>query len=265
DRPIFQGRDINPYAVKKQASIPVNRRRQWKHWVRKAKVLLWLSPLFLALGYYFSLGEHERIELQLNAAKVMSGKSDGPSSDNDIARDAEQLIKETEARMKDKTDSAKAVKSQTTAKTSVKKPVAKTESRKASTADKSHTFGGRDIPFKDEVKPAARVQAPLPNSTAQTTRLPQDGQPVLPPIPDATTNTSITAAPATTTDTTVSTTSVTTGPADTKVVVPAIPTDTLPEGIVIEKVPDNVDVNAEQNTATFHKSEDGNLETVISQ
>jgi len=265
DRPIFQGREINHYAVKQPVSIPVNRRKQLRNLIKKAKILLWLSPLIVALGYYFTLSEQQRIDLQLNIAKTMSGKSSGSDSGKDIARDAEQLIKETQERMKDETNSAKAAKSKSTAKTSTKKPAAKAAPKKEPVASTPRTFSGRDIPFEDQAKPTTRVQAPLPKSTVQAAGLPQDGQPVLPPIPDTTTSTAVTAEPVATDTTASTTTSVTTEPATTKVVVPAVPTDTLPEGIVIEKVPENVDVNAEQNTATFHKTEDGNLETIISQ
>ena len=68
-------------------------------------------------------------------------------------------------------------------------------------------------------------------------------------------------------DTTASTPASATNRTNTRSVtlVPTVPTDRLPTGVVIKKVPDNVDVNADQNTATFHQTEDGNLETIISQ
>jgi CRP-like cAMP-binding protein len=262
DRPIFQGRDVNPYAATPAASIPVNRRKQIRDWVRKLKILVWLSPLFVAIGYYFTLSEQQRIELQLSIANFTSGKTSGVDSASDIAKDAEQLIKDTEARMKGEAETVKPAKSNAAANAPAKKPVVKSTAKTESVANKPRTFGGRDIPFKDETTQSTRVQAPLPNSTVNAAGLPQGGQPVLPPIPDATVNNTISTEPATV-DTAVE--NVNRTQAASTVIVPAIPTDTLPEGIVINKVPDNVDVNADQNTATFHKSKDGNLETIISQ
>ncbi|WP_455207294.1 cyclic nucleotide-binding domain-containing protein [Kaarinaea lacus] len=264
DRNIFQGRDVNPYAVKKSVSIPAIRRRQIQDWVNKAKILLWFSPLIVAIGYYFTLSEHQQIELQLNIAEIFSGKSvermSGLDSDKDIAKDAEQLIKETEARIKGEQGTAKVRTSSTTAKTTSKKPAVKAAPKQQSMVSKPNSFSGRDIPFKDQAETVTAVQAPLPQPRVEDMSLPQNNQPVLPPMPDAAEAgmNSVESAAIETAPITASSTRTTT-------LVPTVPTDTLPEGIVIKKTPDNVDVNADQNTATFHKTEDGNLETIISQ
>jgi len=184
----------------------------------------------------------------------MSGK-EGANSEKNISKDVEQLIKETEAKMKEDGDTVKPAKSKSTAKVVEEKSATKNHS----TASSPRTFSGRDIPFNEKTKSSARIQAPLPNTAVQSSSLPSGNQPVLPPIPDASTS-----GPAT-----VDTTAIITGsgsaPNKSTVLVPAVPSDSLPEGIEIQKVPDNVDVNADQNTATFYQSKDGNLETVISE
>ncbi len=263
DRSIFQGRDTNPYAIKNPASIPVSRRKQIQDLMKKVKILLWFSPLLAAIGYYYTLSEQQQIGLQLQIANFMSGKSSSKDYGKDISKDAEQLIKETEARIREETQTAKTGKTAATARTSNKSVVQGTPKDQPA-ALKPNTFAGRDIPFKDQARPAAAIAAPLPQPGIEAVRLPQDNQPVLPPIPDAAaanqTATTKTAEPVAAAAAPSATAR---GPAT--VVVPAVPADSLPEGVVIKKVPDNVDVNAEQNTATFHKTQDGNLETIISQ
>ncbi|HEY5603678.1 MAG TPA: hypothetical protein VIM41_11270, partial [Gammaproteobacteria bacterium] len=252
DRPIFQGREINYQSINRSSNIPVvNRRRQIQALVQKAKILLWLSPLIVAIGYYFSLAEEERIALQLNVARFITGKSSGLDFDKDIAKDAEQLIKETEARINAETKTANAAKSAPAVKPTSNKPVVKTAPREQPAITNPNTFSGRDVPFRDQSRPVTAVQAPLPQPSGDATNFPQGGQPVLPPIPDA--------APV------IISTRITSTSASATSAVPAVPANAPPEGVVIKKVPDNVDVNAEQNTATFHKTQDGNLESIIAQ
>lgn len=274
DRPLFEGRDVNYRTMKQPASMPVNRRRQLASLLQKGKILLWLSPLFLAIGYYFTLSEQQRIGLQLTIAETVSGKSvddlSGVGSGKDIAKDAQALIEETEARISEKKAASKAKKKSTGQKPKAKKPVVKATPKKQPVEVEPKTFVGRDIPFEEQATPVTAIQAPLPQATIDTQALPQDSQTILPPIPDATAASAMTEEPVT-----INTQPVNAPPAadvtpnaenTTPVtVVPTVPTDTLPQGVVIERVPDNVDVNADQNTATFHKTENGNLETVISQ
>ncbi|WP_455201732.1 cyclic nucleotide-binding domain-containing protein [Kaarinaea lacus] len=276
DRPLFEGREVNYRKMKQPASIPVNRRRRLTSLIQKGKILLWLSPLLLAVGYYFTLSEQQRIGLQLTIAETVSGKSvnDRSGVGKDIAKDAQALIEETEARISAKKDGGKAKKKSDPVKQKSKpaanKTAVKATPKKQPVTVKPKTFSGRDIPFEETATPVTAIQAPLPQATVETRAVPQDSRTVLPPIPDATAASAMTAEPDTAglqqgdarTATEVTTRSRNTSSVT---VVPTVPTDTLPQGVVIEKVPDNVDVNAEQNTATFHKTEDGNLETIISQ
>ena len=275
DRPLFEGRDVNYRTMKQPASIPVNRRRQLTSLIKKGKVLLWFSPLLLAIGYYFTLSEQQRIELQLTIAETVSGKSvDDRSGVKDIAKDAQALIEETEARISANKDGGKPKKKPAAvkpkAKSASKNAVVKAAPKKQPVEVKPKTFAGRDIPFEEKAAPVTAIRAPLPQATVETQTLPQDSQTVLPPIPDATSASAMTTEPVTADSPQIDAlpaAEVTTQTENTSrvTVVPTVPTDTLPQGVVIKKVPDNVDVNADQNTATFHKTEDGNLETIISQ
>ncbi|WP_455375106.1 cyclic nucleotide-binding domain-containing protein, partial [Kaarinaea lacus] len=288
DRSLFKGRDINPYAVKQAAVIPTIPRRQIKAWLKKGKILLWLSPLIVAIAYYFTLSEDDQIALQLNISKSVSGMFGG----SDISQDAKKLIEETEARIAkenqantvEKTSKGKTTTQTKSAKTRasvVEKTVANPENeiRKApqvtqetvKTAPKS--FAGKDIPFNDE--PASRpvVSAPLPGTVSQ-------GQPVLPPLPDTTSAkqapaaTVQTAPQATATATKEVITSVdgvavgrvinnpTPAPEGKKPVVGRTSIGELPPASFDASDP-GVDVNAEQNSATFQKSDSTNLETPI--
>jgi len=278
DRRMFKSRDVNPYAVKQAAVIPAMPGRQIKSWLKKGKILLWLSPLFAALAYYVSLSEDNRVALQLNIAKSVSGVFGG----SDISQDAKQLIKETEARLAEEKQAGDTKKAQKVTKSGSAKSKAEvtTAPRKEKEIQKAKapaggntdakSFAGKDIPFNDAPVSTPVVSAPLPGSVSQ-------GRPVLPPLPDTTSARSVPAA-----------TVQTAQPPAAKEVITSV------DGVAVGRVVNNpvqapdanapvagktslgelppakfdasdpgVDVNAEQNSVTFEKRDASNLETPI--
>lgn len=173
ERQLFKGRDVNPYANKETPVIPKIRRRQFNQVIKKVKILLWLSPVLAALGYYLSLSDESQYALDLKVSKTMSGLFGG--SQSDISKDAAKLIEETEARIAnqkaDKQSADKKAKKTPVAKKAVSKPAAKKVVPKTTVSNKAKSFEGKDIPFAD---------APAVNPSIN------QGQPVLPPLPEGT-------------------------------------------------------------------------------
>ena len=254
-RSVFNGRELNPHLIK-TPSARIDRRRLIATWAKKVKILLWLSPLIVATGYYFTLGEQQRIDLQLKVAGFTQNLFG--SSHNDIAKDAKQLVQETEARLekqsKDSNSSAKA-------KSSVSKAAPKHQTAKRSTSNtavtsttertpvavNAKTFSGKDIPFEDETGRAAVIPAPMPGGVPANV---PDGQPILPPIPDAAEviETTQPASVAPVVNPVSEPRAVANGSSETvsgRTGIGELPPVSPPE------VGDNEDVNADQNTAIF--------------
>ena len=218
----------------------------------------------------------------------------------DIAVDAKQLIKDTEARIaKQKELKAKAavvapvVKK--TKRSAVKENVANPEneiakspsknkaaSTKVEPTGKPRSFAGKDIPFNDAPKSKPVVSAPVPTAVAAPVDLPK-GKPVLPPLPDATpaatanTSTAVTtgavpsASEGAPTEVITSVEVVASGrvinnptpaPAEKKPAAGRTSIGELPPAQLDLNAGDG-DVYADQNSATFHKKESSNLETPI--
>ena len=264
-RSIFRGRELNPH-LKQPVALPAVRRRQITAWLKKAKILLWLSPLIVAIGYYFSLSEHDQIDLQLKIARTT--QSLFGSSNKDISKDAAKLIKETEARLNQdggksqkagKVDGAKTANkkhSTTPAKTKTSKSQSRpaTAVKKQPVQVKAKTFAGKDIPFDDNASKVTSIPAPQPVPAIGSTEV-SGSQPVLPPLPDATST--IEPAPVTTNVSERKT--VTSGTVINNVSQSKVTTSgrtsigELPPVAAPARNDTAVDVNADQNTATFHK------------
>ena len=299
DRTLFKGRDVNPMAIKTAAVIPPIRRRQIASILKKVKILMWLSPLIAAIAYYVSLEEQDQINLQLKISNSMSGVFG--SSQKDIAVDAKQLIKDTEARIaKQKELKAKAAVVAAPVVKKAKRPVVKEKvanpeneiakspaknkavSVKVKPTGKPRSFAGKDIPFNDVPKSKPVVSAPVPTAVAAPVDLPK-GKPVLPPLPDATpaatanTSTAVTtgavpsASEGAPTEVITSVEGVASGrvinnptpaPAEKKPAAGRTSIGELPPAQLDLNAGDG-DVNADQNSATFHKKESSNLETPI--
>lgn len=285
DPTMFKGRDLNPYAVKHVASVPTIRRKQIKAWIKKGKILLWFIPVIVALGYYFTLSQEDQVALQLKISKSVSGVFGG----SDISKDAKKLIEETEARLAQEKETKAITKGQqkpagsAAVKAKTKAPVVeKSGSNVANTIRKenagSRSFSGKDIPFNDQ--PAPVVSAPLPGAINK-------GQPVLPPLPDSKSASRITVTtgqnsaqssrPVTTSSTNQTREVITSvdGVAVGKVVnnpTPAPGADKPVAGRTsLGELPPSsfdasdpgIDVNAEQNSMTFEKRDNSNLETPV--
>jgi len=240
-RSVFQSRELNPMARK---SIDVSMPRSVsRNWFKNVKVALWISPLMLAIGYYFSLSDQKQIDLQLKAANSVRSLF-GSSNKDDISKKAELLIQQTEQRIKD--DSGSGV-------DRIKQARKSRESRNYSSSDNNRRTTSRtNRPDVRDTRAERRVtkvtSIPAPEPVAQVRGVSaQTGEPTLPPLPDVNNQVNYN------TKNTVSS-----------------PEKTGSMGS--SSVPDHdsrndrmYDVNADQNTAILPAKDNSNLETQINQ
>jgi len=229
---VFQGRELNPQVRKSiDVSMP---RRTYRSWLKNIKVALWISPLMLALGYYFSLSDQKKIDLQLKAANSFHSIF-GSSKKGDISRKAELLIEETEARIKDEDRSAVERIKQARHKREKSLASSRSANNRQSTSS-PYNSGGRARSTEKRHSVVTAIPAPEPVASVRGINA-QGGQPTLPPLPGA--NNSV-SSPATNNNDELSNKS----SSDSRRTI-------------------MYDVNADQNTAILPAKDESNLETSI--
>jgi len=260
-RSVFKGRELNPN-LRRSIDISTLPRRQFANWRKKVKVVLWLSPLIVGFGYYMSLSEQQQVDLQLKLANSVKGMF--ASSDKDISSKAEKLIKETEARLNSKEQSAIRSTVDDSASDKTSHDVAIRQQRETSIRH-TKTIREKNSPRNEERLQNSKTMVqpiPAPEPTAQMNSYNAQGaQPTLPPLPDvkASLNSQTTSTIPAANDAQSENSNVvdqeqhrsTSGRTSIGVLPPTTP------------VRQTGDVNAEQNTATFHSESNGNLETPI--
>jgi len=189
ERPLFQGRDVNPYAAKQVAFIPSIPRRNFAQWWSKIKIGLWFSPLIIGAIIYLSMSNENQVALQLKISRSISGVFS--SSNSTISQDAKKLIEETEARIASEKKKATAKKKQKSTQTvkqeSTTMHSGSQDSRSNSTVisetanPQPKSFVGKDVPFDDSTAARSSVNTTSAGSANQ-------GSSVFPPLPDASPN-----------------------------------------------------------------------------
>jgi len=204
NRAVFSGRDTNPHLIKK-ANIPYVKRRRRGGLFRKTVLGVIAIGVAGVAGYYYSLDDKTKIQLQLAIAEAITGKSISDLAavgKQDIVKDAATLVKETQARI-DRNDKPaekptvlnsanKAANNNAANNSAASKqrdnsaPTRQQANKNAGGVVKPRTFAGKDVPLA--------VQPPLPGEeptdigqppviNAGNEGLARQATPVMPPVP----------------------------------------------------------------------------------